>query len=220
MSEPTAFFQAIQAGDAATVTDLVEARAELLEARSPSGLSPVLFAAYYKRPEIAALLVELGAPLTPHEAAAAGAGERLAALLDHDPGILHQPSPDGFSLLGLCAFLGHAELAHELLGRGAGVNEPSRNPMRVTPLHSAVAGDHAGLALLLLEAGAEVNAVQHGGFTPLMSAARNGNLTLVRALLERGAHAGARNDEGRSARELALEEGHAEVAGLLAGPPG
>ena len=91
MSESVALFQAIQAGDAATVTDLIEARAELLSASSPSGLSPLLFAAYYHRPQMAALLMSLGAPVSVFEAAAVGAEEKLKAVLEAEPALLYTP---------------------------------------------------------------------------------------------------------------------------------
>jgi uncharacterized protein len=215
MPETTALFQAIQAGDAATVTDLIEARAELLSASSPSGLSPLLFAAYYHRPQMAALLIELGAPVSVFEAAATGAETHLQATLDAEPELLHAVSPDGFSLLGLTAFFGHTLAARDLIVRGADVNAPSSNPMQVTPLHSAAAGDHTALVRLLLDAGASPNAVQHGGYTPLHSAAQNGNLDLVRLLLGVGADPLAQNDEGHSALDLARQSEHASVVAFL-----
>ncbi len=217
MSDSVALFQAIQAGDAATVTDLIEARSDLLTAESPSGLSPLLFAAYYHRPHMAALLIELGAPVSVFEAAATGAEDRMSSALEADPALLHAMSPDGFSLLGLCAFFGHSLLAQTLLNLGADVNAVSQNNMQVTPLHSAAAGSHAPLLHLLLEAGANPNAVQHGGYTPLHSAAQNGQTELVRALLEAGADPRAKTDEGQTALALAQENLHADVVALLGG---
>lgn len=219
MPEATALFQAIQAGDAATVTDLIEARADLLTATSPSGLSPVLFAAYYHRPQMAALLMDLGAPVSVFEAAATGTQDRLDALLDADPGLLHTVSPDGFSLLGLSAFFGHTLAAHGLIVRGADVNAPSVNRMQVTPLHSAAAGDHTALARVLLEAGAHPNAVQHGGYTPLHSAAQNGNADLVQLLLAAGADPEARTDDGQRPLDLARQAEHAAAVALLQDTP-
>jgi uncharacterized protein len=215
MSESVALFQAIQAGDAATVTDLIEARAELLSSVSPSGLSPLLFAAYYHRPHMADLLIELGAPVSVFEAAANGAQIRLEAALDADPALLHALSPDGFSLLGLTAFFGHEQAARMLVALGADVNAASQNPMQVAPLHSAAAGNHTVLARLLLEAKANPNVVQHGGYTPLHSAAQNGNLELVRLLLKQGADPLARTEEDHDAQALAEQNGHPEVAALL-----
>jgi len=220
MSDDSALFQAIQAGDAATVTDMVEARAELLHAESPSGLSPLLFAVYYHRPQMAELLIGLGASVSVFEAAAAGSQAHLTAALETDPALLHAHSPDGFSLLGLSALFGHHRTAQWLIDQGADVNAVSDNVMRVRPLHSATAGNHAPLVHLLLAAGADPDAVQHGGYTPLHSAAQNGNTELVQALLDAGADRAARTDEGHDALALAEENMHAEVALLLAGGSG
>jgi ankyrin repeat protein len=43
---------------------------------------------------------------------------------------------------------------------------------------------------VLLEAGADPNARQHGGFTPLMGAEQNGDLDLAELLIRHGAQAG------------------------------
>lgn len=210
-------FATIHANNLEGVRLLIEAEPGLLTAVSPTGLSPVLFATYYGRPEIMRLLIGAGAPLSVFEAAATGELAPLLAHLNRQPDLVNADSPDGFSPLGLAAFFGREEVAAELLARGADVNRPSTNAMRVQPLHSAAAGNHAALARRLLAAGADVNAVQHGGFTPLMSASQNGNAALVEALLAAGADPGATTDDGRDAAALAREEGHAAVLEILSG---
>lgn len=54
----TDLFAAIHAHNTEGVRLLIEAEPELLKAVSPSGLSPVLFAAYYRRPSIIQLLID------------------------------------------------------------------------------------------------------------------------------------------------------------------
>ncbi|MDL2343564.1 ankyrin repeat domain-containing protein [Deinococcus sp. MIMF12] len=214
----TALFQAIHANNEDGVRLLIGAEPPLLTARSPSGLSPVLFAAYYGRPRIVRLLLEAGAPLGVHEAAATGQLAALRAHLDADPGAAHALSPDGFPLLGLAALFGHEEAAAELLARGADVNRPSENPVRVRPLQAAAAGNHTALARRLIAAGADVNTPREDGFTPLMAAARNGNAELTEVLLAAGADPVPRTADGQDAADLAREEGHAALAGRLTRP--
>ncbi|EYB69678.1 ankyrin [Deinococcus phoenicis] len=214
-----ALFQAIHANNLEGVRLLVNAEPGLLTAVSPSGLSPVLFATYYQRPEIMRLLLEAGAPLSVFEAAATGELAALRERLEAQPDLVNATSPDGFTPLGLAAFFGREEAAAELLTHGAEVNRASENAMRVQPLHSAVAGNHTDLALRLLAAGADVNAAQHGGFTPLMSAAQNGNVALVGALLAAGADPAVTTEDGRDAAALAQEEGHAHLLAILSGAP-
>ncbi|CAM3726516.1 Ankyrin [Deinococcus saxicola] len=212
-------FLAIRANDAGAVRELVGQDRALLTALSPMGVSPVLFAAYYHHPEMARVLVQEGAALNIFEAAAIGEPGRVRELLDADSALLNAVSHDGFSPLGLASFFGQEEVAALLLTRGADANTVSQNAMRVQPLHSAMGGNHTHLARKLLEAGADVNAVQNGGFTPLMGAAQNGNAELVRLLLLHGAVPGTVNEDGLSAADLAQEESHGEVQILLAGPP-
>ncbi|WP_135229725.1 ankyrin repeat domain-containing protein [Deinococcus fonticola] len=211
----TDLFAAIHAHNIEGVRLLIEAEPELLTASSPSGLSPVLFAAYYRRPAIVQLLIDAGAPLTLFEAAAAGQTAQVMEELEADPQLLQAFSPDGFTALGLAAFFGHQELTTELLRRGADVHAASRNAMQVQPLHSAVAGNHLGTVQALLQAGADVNAVQQDGFTPLMGAAQNGNTDLVALLLAHGAAPDRRTADDRSAWMLAAQENHEGVLNLL-----
>lgn len=210
-----ALFQAISSNNLEGVRLLITAEPRLLTAVSPSGLSPVLFATYYGRPEIMQWLIEAGAPLSVFEAAASGQLPALRAQLEDNPALVNATSPDGFSPLGLAALFGREEIAAELLARGAEVNRPSENALRVQPLHSAAAGNHSALALRLLAAGADVNVPQHGGFTPLMSAAQNGNAELVEALLAAGADSAAISEDGRDAAALAQEEGRTAVLAIL-----
>lgn len=213
-----AFFLAIKTRDEALLRALVDGDAGLLTLPSPMGVSPVLFAVYYGRADMARVLVELGAPLNVFEAAALGDEAALVRELDADPALVHGVSGDGFSLLGLAAFFGHAGVAEALLSRGADVNAVSRNAMRVQPLHSAVAGGHGALARALVMAGADVNATQQDEFTPLMAAAQNGDAGLALFLQQRGADADARTGDGRRAADFAREEGHAVLADSLEGP--
>jgi ankyrin repeat protein len=64
--------------------------------------------------------------------------------------------------------------------------------MRVQPLHSAAAVDATETARLLLDAGADPNAEQQGGFRPIDAAVQNGNDELYDLLVERGADSEAR----------------------------
>lgn len=211
----TLLFAAIHAHNLPGVEALIAAEPALLGARSPSGLSPVLFAAFYHRPDILRALVAAGAPLDVFEAAATGEGGALRGWLDRDPALVRAYGGGGHTPLGLAALFGRVEAARLLLARGAEVDAPGRGPSPLRPMHSAVSGLHHDLAALLLDAGADVNAPSPGGLTPLMLAALRGDAALCALLLARGADAGATDDEGRAAADLAAEDGHEALVGRL-----
>ena len=216
MTEADELFAAIAAGDSARVDALLDGDSALAYARNHQGLSAVLAALYCRQEDILAALMDRRPPLDLFEAAALGRTDQLAELLDSGDDAAAW-STDGFSALHLAAFFGRVAAVRLLLDRGSPVDRPSRNGMQVTPLHSAAAGHHAGIGALLLAAGADPNARQHGGFAPLHAAAQNGDLALVRALLDHGADPRARDDDGRTPAVMADEKGYTEIAALLEG---
>ena len=210
------FLAAIRAGDSAEVTRLLDIEPALVYARDEQGLSAVLTAAYYQEPGIARLLVQRGAELSVFEACAAGELSRVQALVEQQPELINAYAPDGFQPLGLAAFFGQTEIVEFLLSQGAEVNSPSRNALRVMPLHSATANKRTEIARLLLDQGANVDATQADNFTPLHEAAQNGLLNVRQWLLERGASVNPRlSSSGKTPLALAIEHQHAAVAKLL-----
>jgi uncharacterized protein len=197
---------AIRSGDERRVRELLNDDPATAVERDESGVSAVLLAYYHGHEAIADALIATGHELDVFDAAASGRTERLAALVSADPTAVGAWSVDGFTPLHLASFFGRDVAVELLLERGADVNAVSRNPMRVMPLHSAIAGRHATIARRLVEAGAEVNARQQDGFTPLHEAAQNKDAELVEFLLARGANPDAKLDDGRTAADLA---GHA-----------
>jgi uncharacterized protein len=215
VGETEELFQAIQSGAATRVASLLDAQPELLEAHDAGGNSPLLIALYYGEPEIAAALVLRGCPVNLWEAAALGDLPRLHRHVDAGPADVRALSHDGWTPLHLAAHFGHAKAVQFLISRGADVHARSTNDLANAPLHAALAGRSLECARALLDAGADPNAVEHGGFAPLHQAAETGDLGLIRLLLERGAHKHVLDDEGRRPRDLAAAKDHAEAAQLL-----
>ena len=217
--ETAAFVAAVTRGDRAAAERALAGNSSLARARNDAGISVVCLAVYAGQRELATELAARREDLDVFEASCLGATERVRELVRRDPELVEALSPDGFRPLGYGAFFGHLELVRFLLASGASVERPSENPMRVRPLHSAVAHLDPSLAprlaAPLLEAGADPNARQQGGFTPLHEAAHNGTVELIRLLLRHGARVELCNDAGATPRELALEQGHDEAAFLL-----
>jgi ankyrin repeat protein len=156
-------------------------------------ISPILQALYRGDRDEAERLREEADELDVFEAAALGDLDRLGALLDEDGDAARAWSPDGFTALHYAAYFDGPEAARALIERGADVEAVSTNEEfapQARPLHSAVAAGRGDVVEVLLHAGADPNARQHGGFTPLMAAERTGNLELAEVLIRHGAVAG------------------------------
>jgi ankyrin repeat protein len=213
------FFQAVKQGDKEEVGRFVENDSALVNARDANGVSAVLWSLYRGHREVAELLVEKGASLNIFEAAAIDKRNILEDILEKEPNLVREYSPDGFTALGLACFFGSKDAVEVLLEKGADPNAVSKNQMRVTPLHSAVAHRDGAKALemsrTLLAHKAQVNVAQEGGWTPLHQAAAHGQTEIVRILLEQGADAQAMSADGRTPVQMASEGGHEESVKLL-----
>lgn len=206
----------IRRGQKAEIAALVVESPAEAKARDAQGVSMLMWTIYTRQPEITGCLRPLAGELDVFEAAALGDCGRLRAILGEDAMRVWAVSEDGWAPLHLACAFGGPEAARLLLEHGAHAHQVSRNPQRNQPLHAAIAlGDSVETVKLLLEAGADVNAVQAGGFTPLHQAAAAGKLGLIGVLLEHGAKRDVRCDQGKLPADYARERGHEVVAELL-----
>ena len=210
------FLKAVTQGEIEKVRAMLNTDPRLAQAKDSRGVSAILKAAYFGQKGIVEVLLASGLELSIFEAAATGQIERVRALIKKDALLTNAFSPDGFTPLGLAVFFGHRETVETLLAAGAAVNTPSRESMKVTPLHSAAAARQVEIARVLIAHGANVNATQaDSGFTPLHEAALNGNLEFARLLLEHGADVNAKMKDGKTPLGFALEQNKSEMVAFL-----
>ena len=215
MDDTVTLLEAVRSGDAAQVEALLTGNPGLIEARSDTGITPVLMAVYYGHPELVPVLRKHGVELSLWEAAAVGDVESAQQRLDEAPAHLGEYSADGWAPLHLAVFFGHAPVAALLLERGADTTLISRNPMGVTPLQSALARGSEESVALLIEHGADVRGGAPTSWPPLAYAAANRLNVSARLLLEKGADLNARTPDGKTPLALAIENENEELAELL-----
>lgn len=133
-----------------------------------------------------------------------------AALIAHPRLAVDATNAAGETALMLACLRGHAELAQQLVARGAAINRSGW-----TPLHYAASGPEPKLVAWLLDRGAAIDAPSPNRSTPLMMAARYGASDSADLLLGRGANAKLRNDRDLSAADFARTAGREALAARI-----
>lgn len=90
----------------------------------------------------------------------------------------------------------------------------SRTHFGLTPLHAASRG-HEGATQVLLERGADPNAICKQGRTPLSYASEGGHVAILRLLLGEGADPNVMDNSGRSPLYYAVQAGSIDAVTLL-----
>lgn len=187
VNQSESILAAVKNGDHEQVKALLAANPTLVNTNDSDGLFLVVKAAYNHDWEMVQILLEAGAFLDVHEAAAAGALEQAQAWLAHSPDDLNAFSRDGFTPLQLACYFNHEAVALYLLEQGADVSLVSQNGMTIQALHAAATHGNLVIVRALLERGADPNATQMDDYTPMDEAKQNNDETLVELLKEYGA---------------------------------
>jgi hypothetical protein len=147
-------------------------------------------------------------------------------LIDSRPGgiqLLPEPHPaarthreKGFPWLGMAAYRGWRDFVADLIRRGVPLEAKSSKD-GYTALMMAANGGQEEAVRMLLDAGAEVNALDKHGNSPIMFAAQHGYDSIVRLLLDQGADRSVRGTHGKSAAYIARQNGHESTVQLLEG---
>lgn len=121
-----------------------------------------------------------------------------------------------FSLLHIATISGFSEIVRALISGGADVNQADSRGM--SALHYAsysTIDDPIMLITSLVEAGADIDALNDEEITPLLIAAMRGTTEIARLLVDAGADIEALTDYGETPLSVAVEQNHPEFVALM-----
>lgn len=211
-------FDAIRAGDQATVDRLLAANPGAAMASDPSGLSALTVAAYHRQWPIVDRILATGPDLDVFEAAIVGDVERLRTLLDEaeaEHGVERETARgrlDGLAPLGGPEPLDGRDADDDAT---APVNRRSADGF--TALHLAAFFGRPEATRLLLDRDADPNRWATGELTvqPLHSAVAGGHEAVAALLVERGADVNAAQQLGFTPLMGAAQNGMLGTVELL-----
>jgi len=180
-------FDAVRENSLSKVKALIK-EGEDVDRRTPSGSTPLMFAADGGNAEIARYLLKEGADVNARN------GTNNTALV-------------------FAAAKGHANVAADLLRKKADVN--ARNLSRGDALIYAVIHNRADVVRILLKSGADVDRTYDDGKTALIAAVAAGNEGIARQLIARGTAVDAADKDGVTALMAASIKGQAEMVDAL-----
>jgi ankyrin repeat protein len=207
--------QYIESGNSRDLDLLLTNNPDLILEETSHGISPLLLACYFHKPQIIRVLLQHNQGLNIHEAVAAGLNNYIEAMIKQLPTVVNEISTHGYSALALATHFNKEEAVRILLTHKADPNIPTQNEESLYPLQIALLNKNNAISKLLIEAGADVNSIPSNGQTALHLAAQQGNIELIVLLLENGARIELKNMNNKTASDLAASKGYGDIAEIL-----
>jgi len=191
LSTNARFLMAARNADAAALARELAAGAAV-NSRNRLGESALVIVLKKDRVDLANVLID------------AGADVNLAAV-------------NGITPLMAAAYGGHDAIVKRLLAKGADIRAVDR--LQKNAMVYAAGEGHTEVVMVLIAAGMAPNDVYANDLTPLMWAAGFGKTATVRALLAAGADASRKDNRGKTAADMAREQGFNETVAVLQAAP-
>jgi len=130
---------------------------------------------------------------------------------------VNQAALNGITPLMAAAYGGHDAMVKRLLAKGADIRAVDR--LQKNAMVYAAGEGRTDVVMTLINAGMTPNDVYANELTPLMWAAGFGKTATVRALLAAGADASRKDNRGKTAADMAREQGFSETVAVLQAAP-
>lgn len=205
----------IETGNHQDLEILLSQEPDALKHKTSHNISPLLLSCYYHKPLITQVILKFITTITIHEACAVGLRSHVQMMIEHKADVVNEISDHGFTPLGIAAHFANEEIVRLLLAHRADPNIPSTNGYHTFPLHAALTVNNENISKMLLEAGADANAIQFGNIAPIHLAAQHGNIEMIIHLLEQGANISVKTNAGQTASDLAADKGFLEIAEII-----
>ncbi|MEJ5091251.1 hypothetical protein GEO21_14510 [Sphingobacterium faecium] len=207
--------QYIESGNSRDLDLLLTNNPDLILEETSHGISPLLLACYFHKPQIIRVLLQHNQGLNIHEAVAAGLNNYIEAMINQLPSVVDEISTHGYSALALATHFNKEDTVRILLTHRANPDIPTQNEESLYPLQIALLNKNNAISKLIIEAGADVNSMPGNGQTALHLAAQQGNIELIVLLLENGARIELKNVNNKTASDLAASKGYSDIAEIL-----
>ncbi len=146
---------------------------------------------------------------TPLHIAAIRGDSEVARLLINKGANVHAKDDLGLTPFFWAIFRGNADVLRVLIGADVDFKFDDN------ALHDAAKNDHAGIARILIERDADVNAKSDTGQTPLHVFVSKGRWAITQFLVESGADVNAKDDKGWTPLHEATSKGYSWIAPFL-----
>jgi len=207
---PKQFIQAAYSGDLSTVQNAIEARVDL-DVADKNGLTALHWAAFRGNTQIVEKLLGGGADAhlrdkggqTPIDCAIRQKHPQVAALIQRS-------ALSSREAMFLAASKGDLNAVQKALAKGISPNSTDKDGNLISGV--AVRNGHPEVVILLLNSGADIDALDKHDWSALGVAAHAGHIEIVKLLVSNGANLHLRNGQRGTALAIAISQGHRQVS--------
>ncbi|WP_353283954.1 ankyrin repeat domain-containing protein [Wolbachia endosymbiont (group A) of Lypha dubia] len=179
------------------------------------GYTPLHYAAWRDRLEVAKFLIEKGADINAADTSTAGKKPMHVAAENNSESVIEfllekgvsvdEADKNGWTPLHYAARFGQLEVAKFLIEKGADINVADASIAGKRPIHVATEENNKDIIEFFLSKGASVNDTDKDGRALLYWASWSGHLDLVKYFIDKGANINAECNDSKTPLDVAID---------------